>query len=161
MNIISEPELLRDHLVEYLGTKDDLSAARILSRKVADLRNEITRTLARDGLLVLVMVSDSDARGDQSARVVLDPVHIIIRVTENVLLNKTGVSAHYVATRIVAELTQYKPPYPWAALLIPQRPTLRELNIISSLEDDDDSDEYAGWDVRFTTKIALPPRSKS
>lgn len=162
-NQLSEPELLRDYYADYLSGISDLASAKVLSRKVANLQNEIERSLAKEGLCVLVTVLTAQATGDQSSRVVLDPTNFVFRVTENVLFNRQngGPSALYIATRIAALLTHHKPPFPWAGLLIPGKPTIRELNILTNLEEEEDSDDYSGFDVFFTTKVAIQPRQTS
>lgn len=154
---LSEPELLRDYLVGHIEGKSDCAAARVLSRKIANLARQIEVSLAKEGLLILVILPSLKPKAHQSATLFIDPVSIIIRVTENVLLNKTGRSALYIATRVAAILQLHKPPFPWCGEITVT--DIRELNIISAKPEEDEDDDYTGWDVIAQTKLSLQPRS--
>jgi len=154
---LTEPELLRDYLVDYLGTKDDLAGGKINSRKVANLQNEIERSLARDGNSITVFVPTLKPKPYQSAAILCDPAHIVVRVTVDGLKNKTGKSALFFATRIAAHLQLHTPPFPFVGEIIVTE--LRELNIISGDPNKEDEDDLSGWDVLAQCRLSLTPRS--
>lgn len=159
--ILSEPEILRDHLVEMLGSKSDLAGAVILSRKTADLTNQIRRSIDKDGLLVLVIIPSMKIRGNQSAHVTLDPVSVRFRVVENPPINRkrTGKSALYVATRIAAAIQLHKLPFAWSGILVPEdNDNMRELAILTGDPAQDEDVDYDGWEIFYRTKITIAPR---
>jgi hypothetical protein len=153
----SEPEQLRDHLAELLTGKSDLFGAKILSRKVANLQNQIEISLAKEGLLILVLIPSLKPKAHQSATLLCDPANITVRVVENVLLNKTGRSAFYIATRVAALLQLHTPPFTWCGEITVSE--LRELNIISAKPEEDEEDDYSAWDVLARTRLSIHPRS--
>jgi hypothetical protein len=157
--LLSEPEQLRDYLVELLEGKSDLDGARKLSRKVADLQNEILRSLDKESLSIIVLIPSLKPKPHQSGTLFCDPANITVRVIENVLLNKnkSGKSALYAATRVGAALQLHKPPFAWCGEITVT--DLRELNIIPANPDQDDEDDYSAWDVLATTKLTITPRS--
>lgn len=160
--ILSEPEMLRDHLVQLLEGKGDFGGAKILSWAFADLRKEITRSLAKDGLMVAVILPAATVAKQQSASAKLQQ-DIIVRVVEAPLLNrkKTGKSAHYITSRVVAHFNNHRPPFDWCGSIQPKSPGMRQLNVVASLDENDDSDDYDGWDAFFETWVALLPREST
>jgi hypothetical protein len=158
-DLLSEPEQLRDYLVELLQGKSDLTGAKILSRKVANLQNQIEIALGKEALLILVLIPSLKPKRHQSGTLFIDPANIIIRITENVLLNKTGLSALYTATRVAAALQLHQPRFPWCGEITVT--DLRELNIISAKPEDEEQDDYAAWDVIAQTKLSILPRSST
>jgi len=156
-----EPEILRDYLTELLQGKADLDGCEILSRRVADLQNEIMRSLDKNGLSVVVMIPELTCKEVQSGTVYFDPANIVVRVVENVLFNrkKTGKSAFYIATRVAAILKMHEPPFEWCREIAVKK--LRQLNIISGKPDDEDEEDLDGWDVLASTKLTIQPRSST
>ena len=71
--------------------------------------------------------------------------------------NQTGIGALELAEESYAALVHWHPPVDGAALLSPEKNAIRELNLIGKLEDEADEDLF-GFDVNFSSKIALPPR---
>lgn len=155
-DFISEPEALRDYLVEHLTGKDDLRGWKVNSRRVAKLQNEIERSLARDGNSVVVLIPTLKPVAIQGATLLCDPANIIVRITEDGLKNKTGKSAFYIATRVFALLQLHKPPFHFVSEI--NVTELRELNIIGKL-DEEDEDDLAGWDVLAQCRLSIQPRS--
>lgn len=157
--LASEPEILRDHLVELLAGKSDFDGAKILSRKVADLQNQIATSLGKEGLLILVMIPSLKPKMAQSATILIDPAEIIVRVVENPLINrrKTGKTALQIACRVSAALQLHCPPFPWCGEITVTE--LRELNVISGNPEQDEEDDYSGWDVLARTRLSINPRS--
>lgn len=156
---LSEMELLRDYLTELLKGRGDLAGVAVLSRRSANLVNEIERALSKDnGLLALVILPAARPKNHQSAAVAVE-VDIIIRITENVLLNKSGRTAMGIACSVVSALQLHNPAFPWARIIQSREPGMREINVLPSLDAEDDSDDYAGWDCFFRCEISLTPRS--
>lgn len=153
-----EPEILREYLVGFLKGKAEISGAKILSRQVANLQREIETSLARDGLLILVLIPELTPKAWQSGSVKFDPVEIRIRVTENVLINgsRGGATALQAACRVHAWLMNHQTPFPWCGVIQPT--ALRQLNIISGNPEDDDEDDYDAWDCIFRTQLTITPR---
>jgi hypothetical protein len=153
-----EPEQLREYLVGLLKNKHEFSGAKILSRKVANLQREIETSLARDGLLILVLIPELTPTAWQSGTVKFDPVEVRIRVTENVLINSArgGATAMQTACRVMAWMMNHKTPFPWCGVIQPT--AMRELNIIPSSPEEDEDDDYAAWDCIFKTQIIIMPR---
>lgn len=154
----SEPEQLREYLAGLLAGKVEFSAATVLSRQVANLQREIETSLGRDGLLILVILSELTPKTWQRGSVVFDPVELRIRVTENVLINTAagGPSALTVACRVMAWLQNHKTPFPWCGVIQPTG--LRELNILSSDPSAEDEEDYSAWDCILTTRLTITPR---
>lgn len=155
--LLSEPEIVRDYLVELLEGKGDLAGAKILSRRVANLQAEIETSLERDGLLALVLIPTLKPAKYQSGTLLCDPANIVVRVTENPTFNKSGKSALYLATRVAAALQLHKPPFPFCGEIIVD--DLRELNILTADPEKEDENEYAGWDVLAHTRLSIAPRA--
>ncbi|CAN5545466.1 hypothetical protein BH09VER1_BH09VER1_24580 [soil metagenome] len=155
--ILCEPEILRDYLVDLLQGKSDLAGAKILSRKVANLQSQIEEALAREGVLILVLIPSLKPKQFQAGRIYCDPASIVIRCTADGIKNKTGKSAFYYACRVAALLELHTPPFDFCGEI--SITDMRELNIISSKAEKEDDEDVAGWDVIAQTKLSIQPRS--
>jgi hypothetical protein len=156
--VLSEPEQLRDWLVSTLTTNADFQGVKVLSRKVANIQNEIAVNLGKDAALVLVLIPSAMPTGINSTAVVLDPVRIIFRCVTGIS-NKTGKSAFYLATRVAKAMQMKRPPFDWVnGPLRPEEPGMRELNIVPADPAKDEDNTFAGWDVFYATKLTIAPR---
>lgn len=155
---LSEPEQLRDWIVSKLKNNADFQGVTILSRKVANIENEIAVELGKIGALVLVLLPSAMISGHQSAAVTLDPQRIIFRCCTGIA-NKTGKSAFYLATRVAKAMQMARPDFTWVnGPLRPEEPGMRELNIIPANPADPEQNKVAAWDVFYATKLTIAPR---
>ena len=155
---LSEPEQLRAWIAETMRRRADFQGITILERRTADLANEIERSLRKDKALIVVLAPEAKVSGINSKTVFLEQSIIARCITG--LGNKTGKSALYWACRVAANFQLERPPFDFchSALTSPD-PGLRELNIIPNRPEDDESEDYAGWDVFLEAKISLKPRN--
>jgi hypothetical protein len=156
---LSELAALRDWITEHLASSDDFRGVKVLSRKVGNLQNQIERELGKTKIVAVVLIPSAKSNARQSQRPILDPVQIIVRIAEDPLLNKTGKSSAYLAERAMALLQFRKPTVPGADLIHPHDDTLRQLAIIPAKPDEEEAEDFDGWDARFHTKLALQPAS--
>lgn len=154
--ILSEPEQLRDAIAIALQNNADFQGVSVLTRKTANIANEIERNLDKTGALVVVILPSARSTRIQSQTVVLAQ-RIIFRCVTGIG-NKTGKSAHYLATRTAAAMQLFKPALPFlSGALAPEDPLMREVNIIVK-PSDDENEEFAAWDVFYTAQLSLAPR---
>ncbi|GEM_PF-5856557 len=157
---LCEIEVLRESIAERLSGLADFNGIDVLTRKVGNLQNAIVTNLAQlKGVCVVVFIPSAIPKAYQTTRPFLDPVKVVVRTIEDTLFNKTGKSACLLATRAQAALQLWKPPHSFCHQLVPDEGGMMELNLVGKIDEEsaDKEGNYSGWDVHFTTKLAIQP----
>jgi hypothetical protein len=111
--------------------------------------------LGKLGRVVIVNIPSADEGGTQSRACTLDPLRIVIRVVQDVVLTPTGPTALELTERVIAELKHQKTGTTMAPITF-ERPAFRQLMLRPRPDQDEDFD-YDAYDVFALTKLSLTP----
>jgi hypothetical protein len=158
--VLCELEELLAYLVTYCETLADLVGVKVLTEETGDLTNTIARNLAKLGLSCVLYMPSAMPKKAMTARVNLE-AHVVLTIAENVLINrsKTGKSALFIASRVLAELNNLPLPFAWCRELLTREPGMQKLNIITDpTKPANEQPTVVGYGLHFTALVAVTPR---
>lgn len=157
MNADSTLEPLRDAIVARLKSFYDFDGVSVLSISTGDVNNAIQMQLGMIGVVIFVSIPQFVPTPHQSARVLLDPVSIVIEIIEDVFLNQsadgTGKGALFLAERVCAAMQQWQPPGEGTYAIMPDSQGIVE----EGATDPEKTKIYYLLKCHFTTKAIIKP----